>query len=98
MTDTMIAVPLDECSFVPKARRLFVPEEVLHRLPGQGRFPKTFFVKSHFTNTVVEFVSIDENDPLFDQDQWDGELMYYKPRNGTINKIEYAVVLPGELL
>ena len=41
--------------------------------------PAKFFVKSHHTGRIVLFQPVDENDAMFDQDQWDGEQQIYKP-------------------
>lgn len=98
MTNTVMAVPLDRCSYFPKMRKLFVP---LSALKGAtipySRYPKSFFVRSHFTNNLLEFKVIGPGDPLYDEDQWDGEIMVYRPRNGVASKIDYAVVAHEDL-
>ena len=53
--------------------------------------PKTLFIRSHITGKEVRFVSVDENDILFDQDQWDGEQQIYRPL-GNVNGIDYLVI------
>lgn len=41
-------------------------------------FPLVVSVKSHRTGKVVKFERVSVNDPLFDQDGWDGEQMVYR--------------------
>lgn len=97
MTNTVMAVPLDKCSYFPKMKKLFVPLSALKGATGESRYPKSFFVRSHFTNNLLEFKAIGTADPLYDEDQWDGEIMVYRPRNGVASKIDYAVVAHEDL-
>jgi len=97
MTDFVMAVPLDKCTYFPNMKKLFVPLNAVKGATGQGRYPSSFFVRSHFTNKLLEFKTIEEGDPLFDQDQWDGEMQVYRPRNGVLSKIDYAVVAHEDL-
>ena len=43
------------------------------------RLPASIFIQSHRTGRVVRFSKVTETDPLFDQDQWDGEQQVYRP-------------------
>jgi hypothetical protein len=97
MNDVVMAVPLDKCSYFPKTKKLFVPLSALKATTGASRYPKSFFVRSHFTNRLLEFKTVGPGDPLFDQDQWDGEIMVYRPSNGVASKIDYAVVAHEDL-
>lgn len=53
--------------------------------------PAEFFVKSHHTGKEVRFKVVDENDVLFDQDGWDGELCIYRPV-GNVPNVNYMVI------
>jgi hypothetical protein len=97
MSNVVMAVPLDKCSYFPKTKKLFVPLSALKGATGQGRYPSSFFVRSHFTNKLLEFKTVQQDDPLYDQDQWDGEIMVYRPRTGVTSKIDYAVVAHEDL-
>jgi hypothetical protein len=97
MTETVMAVPLDKCSYFPKTKKLFVPLSALKSTTGESRYPKSFFVRSHFTNNLLEFKVIGTGDPLYDQDQWDGEIMVYRPHSGVASKIDYAVLAHEDL-
>lgn len=41
--------------------------------------PREFYVVSHKTGKEFRFVAVGPEDLLFDQDQWDGEQMIYRP-------------------
>jgi hypothetical protein len=82
----MLTVSLELCEY-RKARKSLV----LSSEPFAGRFPKQFMVRSHHTGKEVRFVAINEYDVLFDQDQWDGEQMIYRPV-GNVSTVDYAVV------
>lgn len=53
--------------------------------------PPAFTVKSHHTGRTVEFRPVSPEDPLFDQDQWDGEQQIYRPTTALPN-VEYLVI------
>ncbi len=53
--------------------------------------PPTFIVKSHITGRMVKFVTVTEDDPLFDEDGWDGEQMIYRPVD-SVPTIDYMVI------
>lgn len=42
------------------------------------RFPTSVFLTSQWTKQTIEFVPVGEDDPLFDQDGWDGEQQIYR--------------------
>jgi len=54
--------------------------------------PSEFFVKSHVTGKEVRFTAVDENDVLFDQDQWDGEQQVYRPVGGNVATVDHMVI------
>jgi hypothetical protein len=46
---------------------------------AEDRFPVSINVRSHHTGRSVLFTRINEFDPLFDEDGWDGEQQVYRP-------------------
>ena len=56
-----------------------------------GSFPSRFAIRSHITDTVIEFTTVKVDDPMFDQDQWDGEQMIYRPVTQLTN-VEYFIL------
>lgn len=59
-----------------------------------NKFPRMFNMKSFHTGKIVGFKSIDSDDPLFDQDQWDGEQGIYRPII-KLDNVDYLVVYNG---
>jgi len=57
-------------------------------------FPQEFMVRSHHTGKEVRFCRVEHFDVLYDQDQWDGEQMVYRPV-GTVANVEYAALCRG---
>jgi hypothetical protein len=57
-------------------------------------FPQEFMVRSHHTGKEVRFCRVEYFDVLYDQDQWDGEQMVYRPV-GTVANVEYAALCRG---
>ena len=53
--------------------------------------PPTFNVRSHHTGNIVRFVPVNPSDPLFDEDQWDGEQQIYRPLESNTN-VDYMVI------
>ena len=53
--------------------------------------PAQFFVKSHHTGKEVRFVPVGPEDKLFDPDQWDGEMMIYRPV-GNVPNVDHLVI------
>ena len=53
--------------------------------------PSRFAIRSHHTNSLVEFETVKENDPLFDRDQWDGEQQIYRPVVPQKN-VEFCII------
>lgn len=41
--------------------------------------PAKIYIQSHFTGRSILFTCVTEDDPMFDQDQWDGEQQVYRP-------------------
>lgn len=56
-----------------------------------GRFPNEIAVTSHITGREIIFSVVIPEDPLFDQDQWDGEQQVYRP-NEHIRNVESLVI------
>ncbi len=55
--------------------------------------PLTFIVRSHHTGKDVRFVPVTPGDPLFDEDQWDGEQQIYRPVNkDKVSGVDYMVI------
>jgi len=65
-------VALDKCHFKAHCGKLTLPSEYVG-------MPSALRIKSHHTGRTVLFRPIQENHPMFDQDQWDGEQMVYEP-------------------
>ena len=65
-------IPLEKMEWHKDRKMLTIPSEYCG-------MPAKFFVKSHHTGRIVLFQPVDENDAMFDQDQWDGEQQIYKP-------------------
>lgn len=65
-------ISLDKCDYDKTRKTLSLASEFFG-------MPSRFKVRSHHTNQVIEFVTVGENDPLFDQDGWDGEQQIYRP-------------------
>lgn len=53
--------------------------------------PSTFWVRSHHTRKIVRFVTVDQNDRLFDQDGWDGQQQVYRPV-GDVPGVDHMVI------
>ncbi len=53
--------------------------------------PLTFEVISNHTGKVIRFVPVTPADPLFDQDQWDGEQQIYRPL-GNVPGVDHMVI------
>lgn len=65
-------------------KRISVPSEYFG-------MPPRFKLRSHITGRIVDFVPIAADDPLYDEDGWDGEQAVYRPlQNGT--NVEYAII------
>lgn len=82
--DKQPILPLEYCEFDKKLKRLTVPSEFFGK-------PSEFTIKSNITGKTVDFVVIGEDDPLFDQDQWDGIQQLYRPKTKQKN-VELCVI------
>lgn len=80
----MKQVSLRDCEYDKKKKVLRLASEFFG-------MPSTFAVQSHFTGKVVQFRVVDENDPLFDHDHWDGEMQVYRPTEQIVG-IDHAVI------
>ena len=65
-------VSLKLCEFHKEQKQLRLASEYFG-------MPAKFQVRSHHTGKLVEFVPIQPGHPLFDEDQWDGEMSIYEP-------------------
>lgn len=82
----MNKVSLSKCSFNKAQRYLTLSSEFVG-------MPISLYLESHITGRVVQFTAVDENDPLFDQDGWDGEMQIYRPaRNEAPMHVKYLVI------
>lgn len=77
-------VNLSLCEYNKKGKYLKLASEYFG-------MPREFFVKSHHTGKTIRFVPVTPNDPLFDQDQWDGEQQIYRPTMPVPN-VGYMVI------
>lgn len=77
-------VTLDKCEY----RR---EKQVLTLASEYCGMPAKIRVHSHKTGRSVLFRVVEPGDPLFDQDQWDGEQQIYRPVE-TNTKVHYLVI------
>ena len=68
----MQAVPLKLCEYDRDRRVLKLASEYFG-------MPQEFTVLSHHTGRSVVFRTVTSEDPLFDEDGWDGEQQIYRP-------------------
>lgn len=78
------SVSLERCEYHRDQKRLSLASEYFG-------MPHRFEVVSHKTGKVVTFVPVTESDPLFDQDQWDGEQQIYRPVTDIPN-VDHLVI------
>ena len=82
----MNKVSLSKCTFNKADRSLTLSSEFVG-------MPMSLHIESHHTGRVVQFNVVGENDPLFDQDGWDGEMQIYRPaRNEAPMHVKYLVI------
>ena len=82
----MNKVSLTKCTFNKERRYLKLSSEYIG-------MPISLQIESHHTGRVVEFTAVGENDPLFDQDGWDGEMQIYRPaRNEARTNVDYLII------
>lgn len=82
----MQTVPLQHCEYDKQRKVLKLASEFF-----AGGFPSCFNVHSHHTGKDLKFIPINEHDPLFDQDQWDGEMAIYRPVTDVPN-VDHLVI------
>lgn len=63
---------LKHCTWDARTKRLKLSSEF-------AGMPSSIKIRSDKTNRVIEFVSLSPCDPLYDEDQWDGEQKIYRP-------------------
>lgn len=75
----MCAISLDKFTWDKTQRRLYASINSIATAwaAWQHTYPRDILVKSHHTGKVVQFVSVNQDHPLFDEDGWDGEMMVY---------------------
>lgn len=83
-------ISLKYCDYYKDTKTLRVSSEFF-----AGTFPKNFFVESHHTGRVVRFTAIGPEDKLFNHDQWDGEMMIYRPVSSEfqVQKVDHLVMV-----
>ena len=87
---TSAQVSLRVFNYLPERKCLASPSSNF-----KGSFPISLSVTSHHTEETIQFVPINSADPLFCQDNWDGEQQIYRPVK-TIKNVEYLVIHHGE--
>ena len=78
MNKDIPVVELSKCDFRAHCGKLTLASEYVG-------MPPAIRIRSHHTGRTVLFMPVQPNDPLFDQDQWDGEQMVYRPAEPTNN-------------
>ena len=68
-----------------------IERKVLRLASEYFGMPSEFFVESHYTGKTVRFKTVDQNDKLFDPDQWDGEMQVYRPI-GNVPNVDHLVI------
>ena len=81
----MIEIPLRACSFNKQYRKLTLASEYCG-------MPSILKIRSDYTDKVIMFAPVQPGDPLFDQDQWDGEQMIYRPMSDDKINVDYLVI------
>lgn len=71
-------VELSKCEFVAASGKLSLASEY-------AGMPNAIRIRSHHTGRTVLFRPVEPGDPLFDEDQWDGEQQVYRPVEPTNN-------------
>jgi hypothetical protein len=79
-------ISLEKCKWQKNLNQLSVS--------WSSNFPAEVIIHNPKTNDHRTYVHLTENDPRFDQDQWDGEQMVYKTNTKT-NNAEYLVLYRG---
>lgn len=75
----MTNVPLSICKYDKQRRTLSIAYKDLPvQFSGRG-FPLYVNIHSEKTGRTVQFYPVGPNDPLYSEDQWDGEQQIYRP-------------------
>lgn len=77
-------ISLEKCEYDKTRRVLKLSSEYFG-------MPVTFDVRSHHTGKTIRFFPVSLGDPLFDEDQWDGEQRIYRPVSPT-SGVDYMVI------
>jgi hypothetical protein len=79
-------VSLNLCEFDKRRRALKLKSDHVG-------MPCELYIESHITGRTVKFVQLEESDPLFDQDMWDGEMCIYRPvRSEAKTNVDHLVI------
>ena len=70
--DDIPVVDLRKCEYDKQRKVLKLASEYFG-------MPMTFYVRSPKTGNKVRFIPVSIVDPLYDEDQWDGEQQVYRP-------------------
>ena len=81
---TIDTIPLKFCTFDKQRRKLSVASEFCG-------MPRAVAVLSEHTGKKVIFVAIGPEDPLYDEDGWDGEQKIYRPYEPQ-TRVDYLVI------
>lgn len=79
----IVYLSLEECKWQKNLNQLTAPYN--------SSFPREVTVHNQHTDKLRLYTQINDTDPRFDQDQWDGEQMVYKTHLST-NNAEYLVL------
>ena len=79
-------VSLQLCDFHKPSRKLTLASEYF-----AGGFPQEIEIHSHHTGRSVAFRPVQQGDPLWDEDGWDGEQCIYRPIQFVPN-VDYLIV------
>ena len=71
-------VDLNKCHFKAYCGKLELASEF-------AGMPSAIRIRSHHTGRTVLFRPVEPGDPLFDEDGYDGEQMFYRPVEPTNN-------------
>lgn len=77
-------VPLKFCEYDKQRKVLKLASEFFG-------MPREFYVESHHTGRKIKFVPVTYDDPLFDEDGWDGEQQIYRPLHPVPN-VDHMVI------
>lgn len=89
MAVTIPTLNTEFCRFDKDSRTLLANVDKIDG--NRGRFPSKILVVSKDTGREVTFVCLQENDPKFNSDQYDGEYQVYRPCV-PLSKVDFLYV------